>query len=225
MAKNHALYLSYNNQEDVFEFPVLPADLGPKRSGDGEGYEVYGLGKINAIKAPELAELTIKSRFPASWAPYLNVSVEELHEPSYYLNKIDKWWKTKRPVRLNYFGDSVDINMAVSIESFEWQEVAGAPGDIEFTLDLKEYRFYAAKKVQVKTSSSGTKTVQKQASSRSSDKVTPKTYTVVSGDSLWKIAKKVLGDGSRWTEIQTLNSLTAAQVKNLKVGQKLKIPS
>ena len=32
------------------------------------------------------------------------------------------------------------------------------------------------------------------------------TYTVVRGDCLWKIAKKLLGDGKRWVEIYAANS-------------------
>jgi nucleoid-associated protein YgaU len=30
-------------------------------------------------------------------------------------------------------------------------------------------------------------------------------YTVASGDSLWAIAEKVYGDGSRWTDIYEAN--------------------
>ena len=47
------------------------------------------------------------------------------------------------------------------------------------------------------------------------------TYTVKKGDSLWRIAKKLLGKGSKYPQIQKANGLT----KNLiRVGQKLKIP-
>lgn len=39
-----------------------------------------------------------------------------------------------------------------------------------------------------------------------------------------KIAKRELGDGSRWKEIQKLNGLTDAQLKTLKIGSVLKLP-
>lgn len=48
------------------------------------------------------------------------------------------------------------------------------------------------------------------------------TYTVVKGDSLWKIASKLLGKGSRYTEIKTLNGLKS---NTIKIGQVLKIPA
>lgn len=47
------------------------------------------------------------------------------------------------------------------------------------------------------------------------------TYTVKKGDTLWDIAKKYLGNGSRWKEIYNLSGLTS---QTIYAGQKLKIP-
>lgn len=47
------------------------------------------------------------------------------------------------------------------------------------------------------------------------------TYTVKKGDSLWKIANKLLGKGSKYPQIQKANGLKNSLIK---VGQKLKIP-
>lgn len=46
-------------------------------------------------------------------------------------------------------------------------------------------------------------------------------YTVQSGDSLWAIAEKLLGNGARYTEIMSLNNL---KTPTILVGQQLKIP-
>ena len=46
-------------------------------------------------------------------------------------------------------------------------------------------------------------------------------HTVVKGDTLWDIAKKYLGDGSRYPEIKTLNDLKSNVIYS---GWKLKIP-
>ncbi len=55
-------------------------------------------------------------------------------------------------------------------------------------------------------------------------KTTPEyaTYTVVKGDSLWKIAAKQLGKGARWPEIKSLNGLKS---NTIYAGQVLKLPA
>ena len=49
-----------------------------------------------------------------------------------------------------------------------------------------------------------------------------RTHTVVYGDTLWAIAKKYLGNGSRYKEIVSLNGLTSNVIYS---GMKLKIPN
>jgi nucleoid-associated protein YgaU len=51
-----------------------------------------------------------------------------------------------------------------------------------------------------------------------------KLYTIKSGDSLWSIAQKQLGNGSRFKEILKLNPKISAK-GNLVVGSKLKMPA
>ncbi|MBB6733183.1 LysM peptidoglycan-binding domain-containing protein [Cohnella zeiphila] len=218
----YGIWLSWNSQEEGFDLPVLPEEIGVSMGGDGAGHDVYGLGKINVIKDRNLAEYTIDSFFPAQNYPFVTATV--LLHPKAYVDYIMRWWESKWPIRFVYRGSTMEVNTAASIESFEWKERAGAAGDIEYSLKLKEYRFYSALKPTVK-SSGGAATVTKSAPKRPDDRVPPKTYTVVSGDSLWKIAQMTLGDGSRWKEIQKLNKISDAQVKSLKIGQTLKLPA
>lgn len=51
--------------------------------------------------------------------------------------------------------------------------------------------------------------------------VATQTYTVKPGDTLWKIAQTLLGNGNRYAEIMTANNLKNG---NLRVGQLLNIP-
>ena len=65
-------------------------------------------------------------------------------------------------------------------------------------------------------------------SNRPVEKSIPKQYTVVNGDSLWKIAQKFLGSGSRWREIYTYNnnkSIMGGNPNLIYPGQVLSIPS
>ena len=49
-----------------------------------------------------------------------------------------------------------------------------------------------------------------------------KLYTVHSGDTLWSVAKKLLGSSASYTEIVKLNGIKTA---TLYAGQTLKIPA
>ena len=53
---------------------------------------------------------------------------------------------------------------------------------------------------------------------------TTRTYTVVAGDSLSKIAKKIYGDGGRWKEIFEANRDKIKNPDLIHPGQVLKIP-
>lgn len=51
-----------------------------------------------------------------------------------------------------------------------------------------------------------------------------KTYEVVAGDNLWKIASSYYNDGYRWVDIAKANGIAIQQANKLLVGQKLNIP-
>lgn len=55
--------------------------------------------------------------------------------------------------------------------------------------------------------------------------VSGSTYTVVSGDCLWGIAKKLYNDGTRWTEIYERNKAAIKNPNRISIGQVLNIPA
>lgn len=50
-------------------------------------------------------------------------------------------------------------------------------------------------------------------------------YTVVAGDSLWKIAAKTLGSGAKWEAIYNANKDIIKDANLIYVGQVLYIPA
>ncbi|MEJ9164964.1 LysM peptidoglycan-binding domain-containing protein [Paenibacillus graminis] len=231
MANGYSIELSFNNRAIWFELPVLPEEIEISGEGDGETYNILDLGQINVIKAPGLKTIQFESFFPAippgGTVPSY-VSSANWGQPADYIQLIEDWMNKRRPIRFIFTSQGLKINLAMSIEIFNYKEVAGSPGDFEYELELKEYVFYAAKKVKLKTTptAAGTAktTTQKEPPKRPDERAKPKTVTVKAGDTLMKIAKRELGDGSRWKEIQKLNGLTDAQLKTLKIGSVLKLP-
>ncbi|HZG16971.1 MAG TPA: LysM peptidoglycan-binding domain-containing protein [Candidatus Bathyarchaeia archaeon] len=222
---DYGIWLSFNNQQEGFQIPINPGSIEVGDGSNSTTYDIVGLGEINVIKNPKLTTFSFSSIFPAQAYPFISASV--VLEPSEYIDMIKEWIGTKRPIRFVFTGSSFDINEAVSIDDFQYKEVAGSIGDIEYTLKLKKYVFYSAQRVNVATRQSGgaaTQVIQKEAKQRQNDRQPPKTHTLSPGENLWSIAKKTLGDDSKWREIQKLNGLSDAQLKQLPVGLVLKLP-
>lgn len=88
----------------------------------------------------------------------------------------------------------------------------------EVEWDLQEYVGDAAVAAKPKPAT-------KKAVTKKTAKAAPaRTYTVRSGDSLWKIAARLLGNGTRWREIHALNRKALPNPNRLRVGQVLKVP-
>lgn len=221
--KRYGMYLSFNNQQEGFEFPVLPGSFESSVTGDTSNADVQGLGKVNVIKSPNLATYPINSIFPLRIQPFVNTAT--ILRPEEYVRLINKWIASKKPVRFVYTSPTLEINKACSIRNFTYREVAGSPGDIEFELELEEYKFYAAKKLTIISQSNATnQQIANTKDKREDTRIIPKTYTLKSGDSLWKIAKTLYGNGARYVEIQRLNNIKDSELRRLQIGRVIKLP-
>lgn len=229
------MFLSFDNGAEAFEFPVLPEKLTVSHAGDNKEYDIVGQGKINKPGRPKLAEISFESFFPAQSGPYVVSTYRNRSDwepdPNYFANLIMKWKNSGYPARFIYVGqnaenDQYKINIPVTIESFERSEVGGEPGDIYYSLELKEYQFFYPQKSKVTANAkTGEKKVVKEAAKRPDERVPPKTYTVKAGDTLSKISRAALGDSGRWREIQKLNKLSDSDLLKLKVGKVLQLPA
>ncbi|MDR7001557.1 LysM peptidoglycan-binding domain-containing protein [Neobacillus niacini] len=185
--------------------------------------EVEGLGEVTNIGYRGLKEFSIATFWPKDYnATYCSYS--GFISPSSFVSTIEKWRSKREPIRYVVTGVK-GANTLVTIRDFEVEaEKAGAPGDIYFTLTLKEYR-----EPTVKVIDTSKPKFTKQSKSRPpAQKPTQlKTYTVKSGDCLWKIAadSKVYGDGNKWRKIYDANKKTIGKNPNrIYPGQKLVIP-
>lgn len=232
--KGFAIELSFNNRAVRFTLPINPETMDIKEGGKGKTYDIVGksggasearAGEINVIQNSALTEISFSSSFPAQYYPAVLVNESLLQLPSYYLGRIKEWMRSKHPIRLHVVSSSFVIDIPASIERFDWKEAAGSPGDIEYSLSLKEYVFYSAIKAKTVTNKAGLVKMLKNPADRSDERVRPDTYTLKAGDTLIKVAMKFFNrDSARYKDIQKLNGITDAQLKSLAIGRVIKLP-
>lgn len=224
----YKIYLGINDGEEGFILPVLPEKIEMDEGGDNKTYNIINLGEVNVINVPKLTKISFESYFPSNRGPY--VSTEKLFTPSFYIKKIQEWRKKCIKVRFIFtggpldsvFNTSLEVNNIFSIENFKYEERGGEVGDIYYSLELKKFKNYAARKVDIKKDVTGTAATISVTDTREGSPPKPNTYIVIEGDTLWHIAKKILGEGSRYREIAELNGISNPD--RIYVGQALNIP-
>lgn len=219
---DYAIFFDYDNK--TYRLPVNPEELNKSSVQAIERYQILKLGQIAIPTHMELTEYSFEVEFPHEALHYVETS-GNFKDADYYLNLFSKWRNDLAHVRFiasNGIGD--DINSLVLIEELKVVEKAGEEGDKYISFKLLEYKKYG-KQIRIVVQQSGT-AVASTANVEVPVAVNPKStgsYTVVSGDSLWAIAKKYYGDGSKYNKIVTANSIKNPNL--IYPGQKLVIPS
>jgi nucleoid-associated protein YgaU len=212
-------WLTYNNGAEKIRLPVNPETITVSSPFGYEDVNINQLGEITIIGERELKEYSFESFLPRDYNPtyceYTNIP-----KPWDVVNALERWRDSRKPCRLIVTG--TPINTPVTIRDFEYEpDKAGNPGDIYFSITLKEYRFVSF----VKMNTNGTTAKASSKRTRPNTKSTPKTYVVKKGDSLWKISQNVYKDGSKWRQIYEANKKVIGKNPNLIYpGQKLVIP-
>jgi len=210
------------NGSEYMKFPVNPETLEIKVQNNIQTYDILNLGEVIKLKELKLERISFKSIFPKHYAPYVSENEADLKSPIHYANLIRSWQKNKTVLRFITRGDDLKAYRKVVVTNFSFEERGGEVGDLYYDIELTEYKDIKAKEIILKTQNNVT-VIDSQTLNTREDNFTPvQTYTVVSGDTLWAIAKRLLNDGSRYPEIAELNSISNVNLIN--VGQILRIP-
>lgn len=211
-------WLSATTGEQRVQLPVNPEQVSITSSHGYEDIQVTHLGEYTLIGEATLKEYSFSSFLPRDYhSGYCEY--EEIPDPWETVETIEQWMKGRKPIRLTITG--TPINTEVTIRSFNFSERAGTPGDIYYELQLKQFIHLEFRTIE----SSPDKATTSTTKHRPIAKAVPKTYVVIPGDTLWKIAQRTLGNGDRWPEIYETNKQTIGKNPDLIYpGQKLVIP-
>jgi len=193
------MYIKYGKTK--LQIPVLPEEIKVSYSSGNSSVSVVDFGDIIIKQGRKAAQYSFSSIFPLY--PFSG-STKKVSSSKTYVSQILKFIDDKSVVKLvlaranNKF---LGITVNVIVDKFEYSESGEDPGVIEYSITFKEYRSVTVN--QIKTNNK--KTTKSSNKKRTSTKPTAKTYKVKSGDCLYNIAKKELGNSNRWKEIYNLN--------------------
>ena len=218
----YRLYLKQGGKQILL--PVTPSEIETKTGNRNKVVYILHFGEMNLAKKPGLQEVRFTALLPGR--RYAFVQPEEgFHEPEYYPNCFREYKASAEPVQLILFrrlADGTQVfcgNMDVLLEEYTVTEKGGEQGDFWVEMCWKEWRTAKSIRYSVKKQDSGNVLVEQ---GRERQAKTPAvTYTVKKGDCLWNIAKRELGDGTKYKEIARKNGIN--DPSRIYPGQVLKL--
>lgn len=225
--------------KEELRLPVNPANYAISSIQQNTAANIIGYGEVNLLGKRGLKSITLATIFPTQ--AYDFCQYKKFPKPLQCVKMINGFKESGAPVRIIITGA---INMLATVENFEYGESDGTR-DINFSLELKEYRKPVLKQIKKKKEPIKKEPVKKEPTKEESKKekkpdkerekttVTPPEtardtkkvkstiYIVKKGDTLMGIAKKITGNSSNWVAIKKKNKIK--DVRKLQIGTKLTI--
>lgn len=201
--------------------PVNPSEIQIRREKNFETVNILNIGEVDFPNGEKVKEIAFSSFFPAEYdSSYCRYP--DLPDPQEAMNQLTAWTMGRNPVRL-IITDTI-INVLVQISAHTSTFKGGEPGDVYFDLTCRTWR-----EVKVRTTAEQFTPVSSAGvavAPRPDTKPVPKVYVVKPGDTLWKIAKLQLGNGSKYSAIYNANKAVIGPDPNKIIpGMKLVMPT
>ncbi len=193
--------MAYIFSFDETKLPVTPSSLKIKINNQNKTVNLINDGEVNILRTPGLSDISFDFLVPRHERHF----ADELREVSFYLDMLEEHKVNSDVFQfIVYRDEGFKTNMTVTLEDYELTEDTENNSDLMVSVNLKQYRDYGTKEIKLKGNGTGNKKPSKKKPSKSNKKKTV-SYTVKSGDTLWMISKKHLGDATQWKKIYNAN--------------------
>lgn len=188
------IYIREKNGSREIRVPWLPEEIDYKSGGAiAATYDILDRGEVAVPTGSGLASVSWESVFPGKNRTDMSMMRGDWKEPKTYHNILEDWRKNR--TELNILVTGYPINLDVFLEDYSGK-AAGGFGDWEYEVTFTEKRdiTITSTKVETPPTPAPQRPVQETVS-----------YTIKSGDTLWSIAQRFLGSGTKWKTIYDAN--------------------
>ena len=223
----------YDVYFDKCLLPVTPEKISIKINGNNKTVNLINDGEINILKKTGLTDIEFEAEIPQVKQPYA-VYKSGFKGAEFFFAVFEDLKTGKRPFQFIICRRTpggkklLNTNMKVSLEDYKITEEAKNGFDFKVKFNLKQYREYGTKTVNIKIVESEPKATEepKRETNNTPAPTAAQTYTVVRGDCLWNIAKRFYGSGAKYTAIYNANKgVIGGNPNSIYPGQVLTIPS
>ncbi|HBF0594052.1 TPA: LysM peptidoglycan-binding domain-containing protein [Clostridioides difficile] len=202
--------MAYDFYLDGVQLPIPTPKLEIKVTNKNKTVDLINTGEVNILKKEGLSEISFEAEFTHNKLPFYR---GQFRDVQFFLSKLELLKTDCKPFQFivsRELGNKVlfNTNIKVSLEEYAISEDADNGSDTKVTIKLKQYRDYSTKKLVPAPPKSETGRPNVKIEPKRVDSVNApnsKTYTVKSGDSLWSICQKQLGNGSLYKKVYELN--------------------
>lgn len=194
--KERVIELSVENRSETIELPVNPKTVEFTEKQLNQAVTLLNMGEVNLMGDRGLKYTKFSSFFPSKNSPHYKYAKKT---PKRYISMLQEWKTSKEIVRVII--TDMNINLAMLIDELNYSMVEG-DSDVYYTLSFSEYRTLNVPSVNITTK------VRTNGLTDRPNTSSGGSHTVVSGDTLWAIAKKYYGSGAQYTKIYSANSAT-----------------
>jgi len=201
-------------------FPVNPEKATCNTGNRLLTFDVISLGEISLPRGRVPTIFSFEGFFPGE-ARKNDPNIKNWRLPKELIGILSAWRNEGTKLRLLVTETSINHDVYFDGDGSFEHKWRGGYGDCWYSLRFIEARTLV---VKVDEPAQPVQPAEKEATARPAPEP-PKTYTVKKGDTLWAIAKRFLGSGSRWKEIYNANKSVIGKDPNLiNPGQVLRIP-